>query len=42
MLTPEQIERLQTLADQRSGDPALDAMKAGVVKALVREKLGAS
>jgi hypothetical protein len=38
-LTPEQIKRLQALADQRSGDPYLDAMKEGIVKALVREKL---
>ena len=39
MLTPEQIARLQALADQKSGDSHLDAMKAEVVKNLVRKQL---
>lgn len=40
MLTAEQIARLQAFADQKSGDPRLDAMKAEVVKNLVRKQLG--
>lgn len=35
----DEIERLQRLADQKSGDPHLDAMNAEVVKAKVRELL---
>lgn len=39
-LTPEQIKRLQALADAKSGDPHLDAMKAAAVKNVVRKALG--
>lgn len=39
MTTAEQIARLQALAEQKTGDPHLDAMKAEVVKAKVAELL---
>lgn len=39
MLTSEQLRRLQAFADQKSGDPHLDAMKAQVVKDIKKDRL---
>lgn len=39
MTLAQKIAKLQALADKKTGDPQLDAMKNEVIKAKVRELL---